>query len=149
MKACLAATLLVCACGPIAPEGGGGAKPPAPAPAWRPATLDDLRGHWSGVDRDAWLYKLAIDGDAFTLAIDRAEKGACAEKGKLAIGAHDDDRGFTALAMTYEQDTCNPSYAGATVTAHVPDGDRLTIAWPDAIVRFGDDDEVIELRGKR
>ena len=125
--------LAFAACGPIGPD----AQAPAPVPRWKLTALADLAGRWTGTDRDAWRYTLTVTGDAFTLAIDRGDKGACEQKGKLAITAHDDERSFTPIAFTYEQNTCAPDYTGATIVARVPDGEPVTIAWPDAIVRFG------------
>jgi hypothetical protein len=84
-------------------------------------------------------------GGAFTISIDRAEKGVCEEKGKVVLGPDG-----VSLAFTYETDTCNPNFTGATVVATVRAFDaQLVLAWPDAIVPFGKHDDEIRMRSAR
>jgi hypothetical protein len=126
MRACCAIVLLG-ACGPLPPDHPA---PPAPAPIAL-AKVGDVAGRWSGADRDGWTYHLTIEpAGTFALALDRGAQGPCEEKGKVELSAPD------RLAFTYETNTCNPSYTGATIQATVRSRSPFALAFPDAIIEL-------------
>jgi hypothetical protein len=104
--------------------------PPKPVAAERPVTgFSDLAGDWTTSDDLDWGYFLTIQGDDFSLTIDRGKLGRCTQHATLVRGSTapkfelevvtddcDRDRAAGPLFVTF------PSFTGTTLAVDLLDG---------------------------
>jgi hypothetical protein len=106
--------------------------PPKPPPAERPVTsFADVAATWTTSDDLDWGYFLTIQGDDFSLTIDRGKLGRCTQHATLLRGSTGPkfelevqldechrDRAAGPLYVTF------PSFTGDTLAVEELDGDQ-------------------------